>query len=658
MGPSVSDSLASARDAFQRQEWVRGFELFKQAEVVDQLDAEDLESMAEAAWWAARHNDAIEAYQRAYTAYLKTDKRTRAAYVALTLAREHGAKLATSVSAGWFNRAKRLLEGEPEVPEHGFLYARQTVLALNSGNFDDAAQLARRTIDVGIRTGDPNLQAMGSVYLGAALVQRGEVAEGLSLLDDAAVAAVSGELGLYATGVVYCNTIATCCEVADFRRASDWTDAARLWTESHPGQPLIPGDCRVHQAEVLALRGSWAEAEESARRGAEELGAFNRTYHVGEALYQIGAIRLRMGDHSAARDAFGQASEFGRDPQPGLSQLALAEGRIDASVASIRRALEEEPTDRLARGRLLPAFVEISLKSRDLDGARQAADELASIAATYGAPTLRAAADVARGRVLLAAGDTKAAARSLRAAVTEWQQIEAPYEGAQARSLLAQAIAQQGDHEGAALELAAARAVFEKLGASQDMSRIEALLHALAAEGQPTDAVRAMKTFMFTDIVKSTSLLEAIGDDAWLDVLRWHDQTLRALFVEHHGEEMDHAGDGFFVAFEEPEPALSCAVAIQRSLADHRRNHGFAPHVRVGIHAAAASKAAGSYSGKGVHEAARIGSAAEAGEILASRSTYEAIAGRIPASPPREMRLRGISQPVEVVAIDWQTEAG
>lgn len=650
----ASDPLASARNAFERQQWVSGFELFKQADAADPLGAADLESMAEAAWWAARPEDAIKTYQRAYTAYLEAGKPTRAAYVALSLAREHGVKLASSASAGWFSRAKRLLDGEPEAAEHGFLYARQTVMALNAGNFDDAVDLARQTIDVGIRTGDPNLRAMGSVYLGAALVQKGEVVEGLGLLDDAAVAAVSGELGLYATGMVYCNTIATCCEIADFRRASDWTDAARLWSESHPGQPLIPGDCRVHQAEVLALRGSWAEAEESARRGAEELHAFNRLGHAGEALYQVGAIRLRMGDLPAAREAFRQASEFGRDPQPGLSLLALAEGRIDAARAAIRRALEEEPADRLARGRLLPAFVEISLGSRNLDEARQAADELEAIAATYGAPTLRAAADYAGGAVLLGAGDAKAAARRLRAAVTQWQEIEAPYEGAQARALLAQAIAKQGDHEGAALELAAARTAFERLGASPQVSRIEADLHHLEAEGQPAAAVRAAKTFMFTDIVKSTDLLEAIGDDAWMDVTRWHDLTLRALFAEHRGTEIDHAGDGFFVAFDEPESALACAVALQRSLVDHRRNHGFAPHVRIGIHATAASRSAGSYRGKGVHEAARIGSAAQGGEILASQSTLEATAGQFPASAPRRVRLKGISRPVEVVAIDWR----
>ena len=655
MTQSAGESLAAARDAFLRHEWARGLELFSEADLVDRLDPEDLESMGEAAWWAARPDEAIEVLQRAYASYLKAGKRARAAYVALTLAREYGVKMATAVSAGWFNRAKKLLDAEPEGIEHGYLYGRQSVLALNAGSFDEAIQLAQRAVEVGVRVGDPNLQAIGAVYQGVALVEKGEVTEGLSLIDDAALAAVSGELGLYATGTVYCNTIATCCEIADFRRAGDWSDAARHWSESHPDQPLVPGDCRVHQAELLALRGSWAEAEASARRGAEELRAFNRLYHVGEALYQIGAIRLRMGDLPAAHEAFRQASELGRDPHPGLSLLLLADGKVEAAMASINRALDEETSSRLARGRLLPAFVEISLKARQVDAAGKAADELEAIAATYDAPTLRAAADFARGAVLLAAGDLKDAARSLRRAVARWQELEAPYEAAQARVLLARAIGSQGDHEGALLELRAARAAFETLGALSDAKEIESRLLEDARAETSTDGGRATKAFLFTDIVKSTSLIEAIGDEAWLDLVRWHDQTLRALFVEDGGDEVDHAGDGFFVAFDEPAAAIHCAVAIQRTLADHRRIHGFAPQVRIGVHAALASRSGGAYRGKGVHEAARIAAAAEAGEILASRASLEMLAGQFSASPPRAITLRGISQPVEVVTIDWRS---
>ncbi len=160
-------------------------------------------------------------------------------------------------------------------------------------------------------------------------------------------------------------------------------------------------------------------------------------------------------------------------------------------------------------------------------------------------------------------------------------------------------------------------------------------------------------TFMFTDIVKSTNLLEAVGDEAWEDLLRWHDQTLRSLFASHRGEEMDHAGDGFFVAFEAVPSAVEYGIAIQRALADHRRAHGFAPQVRIGLHAAKAKRTDGKYRGKGVHEAARIAALAGPGEILASQGTLAASSKRPDTFDPHPVTLKGISKPIQVAKIKW-----
>ena len=228
----------------------------------------------------------------------------------MTLSREYGSKVANAVATGWFNRAVRLLAAEPEGSEHGYLYARQSLRALIAGDDDAAIELARRALEIGERVSDPNLKAFGVLYQGMALVDKGDVPQGLALIDEAAMAAVSGELAPMFTGAIYCNTIGTCCEIADYGRAGDWADAARRWCDRHAINGW-PGDCRVHQAEILAMRGAWAEAEEAARRGAEELRRFNRLTHVGEALYQIGEIRLRVGDLPAAQDAFREASELG-----------------------------------------------------------------------------------------------------------------------------------------------------------------------------------------------------------------------------------------------------------------------------------------------------------------------------------------------------------
>ena len=163
---------------------------------------------------------------------------------------------------------------------------------------------------------------------------------------------------------------------------------------------------------------------------------------------------------------------------------------------------------------------------------------------------------------------------------------------------------------------------------------------------------RVMKTFMFTDMVGSTALVEALGDEAWAALLRWHDDTLRSLFAGHQGEEVSETGDGFFVGFDSPEAALACAVAIQRRLAEQRQAQGFAPQVRIGVHASEVTQVAQNFRGKGVHEAARIAALAGAGEILASQVT--AAGSRYQASQPRTVTLKGIAEPVEIVAISWR----
>ena len=136
--------------------------------------------------------------------------------------------------------------------------------------------------------------------------------------------------------------------------------------------------------------------------------------------------------------------------------------------------------------------------------------------------------------------------------------------------------------------------------------------------------------------------------------MRWHDQALRALFAAHQSEEVDHAGDGFFVAFPNPAAAVECAVAIQRKLAEHRRAHGFAPQVRIGIHTTEATRQGGGYKGRGVHEAARISALAEGGEVVASLETVAERKSRFPVSEPRRVNLKGIEAPIEVVSVDWR----
>jgi class 3 adenylate cyclase len=249
--------------------------------------------------------------------------------------------------------------------------------------------------------------------------------------------------------------------------------------------------------------------------------------------------------------------------------------------------------------------------------------------------------------------DPHSALGNLRQGLRLWQEIDAPYEAARTRMWAALAYRADGDEESARLELEAARSTFERLGARRDAARATELLNAVSGQAM-VKAVRATRTFMFTDIVKSTDLIGVIGDEAWEHLLRWHDETLRELFTAHNGDEIKHQGEGFFVAFDDPDCALACAVAIQSRLAAHRRQHGFAPQVRIGLHTTEATQRGHDYGGRGVHQAARIGAIADGAEILASAETLGSASGEFAASEPRSVTLKGIPEPVEVVAIEWR----
>jgi class 3 adenylate cyclase len=600
-------------------------------------------------------DECIEADERAYAAYVEAGSGRRAARVALKLVTNYANKLSRSVAEGWLNSAQRLLGDEPECPEHGYLSHTLAAVGWASGNFDSALDYAKRTFEIGSRFGDRDLQALGLNSQGGILVYKGQVAEGLALLDEAMVAAVGGELSAYATGGIYCATIRTCEQLSDYRRAAEWTEAANRWCDRQ-SITGFPGRCRVNRAQIMRLRGAWAEAEQDARRACDELEHFT-PFFAADAFYEVGEIRLRVGDLAAAEDAFRRAHELGREPQPGLSMLRLAEGKVGAAATMIKRALADRSWDRLARARLLPAQVEIAVAAGDQETARPAVEEVEEIARDYDSPALHASASCARGALHLAEGDSTSACESLRRGWRLWQEVDAPYEAARARMTLAAAHQGEGDAEAAMLELRSARSAFERLGAVPDAERAAELLGAAAGlgTGPAEPASRAVKTFMFTDIVKSTNLVEAIGDEAWEDLLHWHDETLRSLFAENGGDEIKQLGEGFFVAFSSPDAGIGCAMEIQRRLAQHRKKAGFSPQIRIGLHASEATRRGEDYGGRGVHVAARVGAKADAGEILCTRDTLRLVDGaNYRVLDSRSVNLKGIADPVEVATIDWR----
>ncbi len=642
--------LEAARSAIERNSWHEAYDLYKQAAETEDLGPEDLEKLANSAWWTGKLEENLALRQRAYTGYLKENQSGPAARTAALIARDYMGNRAEAMANGWIGRAERLLENQPDAPEQGHLLFLKCLQSSARGDFDDTLQHARKLLELGSRFGNRDLQAVGLLFEGRVHVARGEVERGLGLLDEATVAAVSGELGPEMTGFVYCLAITSTSSLRDYRRAGEWTEAAKRWCERQSISGF-PGHCRVLRAEIMQLKGLWTDAEKDIRLALNELKDFNLIL-ASEGFYELGEIRRRMGDLKGAEEAFKQADELGWEPQPGMALLRLAEGNVAAALGGIKRALADEVGGPLSRFPLLAAQVEIAIVAGDLQSARTSVDELEEIAETYGTSALKASACYARGALQVADGAASEALKTLRQALRLWKDADVPYEVARTRVVLAQGYTQVGETDSAELELQSAAQGFQRLGATLDLRTTNALM------GEKTQAAKAAarvtKTFMFTDIVKSTNLVEAMGDEAWGELLEWHDRTMRSTFLANGGEEIKHVGDGFFVAFDRPDDAMDCAVAIQRTLAEHRRAHGFSPKVRVGLHCGEATRKGADYEGGQVHLAARIGAIAEGDEILLSLTSCTESVRRHEISEPRLVHLKGIAEPVEIVSLSWR----
>ena len=655
------ETLESGRDAFNRHGWTEAIEAFTTADREGGLSPDDLELMSTAQWWSGHPDEATEGLERAFTAYSDAGRRPEAAWVAMTLAYQAFQRVNAPVGGGWLARAERLLADEPESKMHARLGVFHAFGAVMAGQLEQGIATADSAMEIARRHDDANALYMGMSFKGMAQILKGNWQDGLANIDESAAAASAGQLNLRIASDIYCTTIAACRNVGDLGRAAQWAGEGERWMRRN-GAGGYPGICRVHRAELKMLHGQWSEAEQEARQACDELQRYRLLVGVGYAQYMIGEVRLRMGDLEGAAEAFDRAYEYGHDAQPGLALLQLARGEVDDARRSIDRALATAAgaggaADRTTRGRLLPAQVDIALATSDLPAAKQAVEELESIAKDFERPFFQAGAMTARGELLLGQDNAAEASPVLGQSWRLWQSTDLPYESAKARLRYAEAIAAEGDQTAARRDFVAARSAFERLGATLDVKRVDALLGeeaaAAAAPGRPAE--RVVRTFMFTDIVGSTDLVGLIGDEAWSEILRWHDRELRSAIAEHAGHEIDHTGDGFFVAFERPADAIEAAVDIQRRLVRHRHEHGFAPWVRIGLHTAEATRKGQNFTGQGVHVAARVGAVGGKEEIVVSDAVIAAAGAiRFPLSEPRPVALKGVREPVEVQTVEWR----
>jgi tetratricopeptide (TPR) repeat protein len=463
-------SVQRAREAAARGGWEEAYDLLMQADAHGLADPGDLQLLGEVAYAAGHLDVTIEAWERAHALCVQAGEPVAAAGAAVRVAMH--LLLDTALMApvrGWLARADRLLEGHQETAAHAWLAVVRAYERILTGDLQGARQWSERAIEIGSAC-DAAACAVGRVAAARLRILNGDVAEGLALLDEVGVAAVSGGLDPLSTGLVYCELVCALQGLAQYDRAEEWTEAMERWCRTNAIGSLH-GRCRVHRAEILRLRGACDEAEQEALVACEELSPYLRR-EMGWPLSELGRIRLRKGDIEGAEEALLAAHRAGWESQPGLALVRLARGESAAAATAIRDALERPsripskelpPNTELQRAPLLDAQVEIEIACGDLSRAQAAADELERVAGRFQSRALIAGATLARGRVRLAEGDAAQAERCCSEAARLWNEIGAPYEAAIARMVLAEALRAGGSEDRAVLELQAARTILERI---------------------------------------------------------------------------------------------------------------------------------------------------------------------------------------------------
>lgn len=467
-----SPALERGLVAFTEHRWGDAFDALTEADAEVGLSAHELDRFATSALVTGREEVGLDLAARAHEAFLAMHDADGAARSAAWIGLYLMSRGEQARSNGWLARAGRIAREGGGESASGLLLIPAALGALHGGDAASALRTFAEAFELGVRHGDREAMVLGQLGQGHAKIMLGEIADGLSLLDEAMVAVTAGEVSVEASGIVYCAVIGICHLAYDVRRAQEWTIALDHWCGARPDMVMFSGQCQAHRAELYCLHGAWADALRAARAAQALTRRGDWSAAFGAWYYQAEVQRLR-GEVDQADVSYRRAGETGWPPQPGLALLRLAQGRVRDARALIHAVADG--ADQANRRQLLPAVVEIELAAGDAVAARLAADELSAATPADGMPLMRAVALRAHGSVRLDEGDAQGALALLRNAWAIWQELDAPYEAARCRVLTARAWRALGDEPSASMELEAARAVFVELGAVPDLLRVDGL---------------------------------------------------------------------------------------------------------------------------------------------------------------------------------------
>jgi LuxR family transcriptional regulator, maltose regulon positive regulatory protein len=488
------DDLAAGRTALEAGAWPDAQRAFERSLEVEETP-EALEGLGLAAWWLDRADIVFDSRERAFRGYRSRGDHVSAARVAVWMAWDSAAfRGEEGVAKGWLQRARRLLEGQPESPEHAFLAARDAVFTLlDDGDPEAAEALAREAIRVAQTLRAIDYEMVGRALLGFALITRGQVTDGLRELDEVSAAILAGELtDRVLIALAGCYLIGACDRARDHGRAVQWCDRVKEHSRKWGLKPLF-AVCRTQYASVCMWRGAWEEAERELTSACDEL-AICRPGMTTDGLARLGELRRRQGRLDEAASLFERS---GGHPIASLGRAAIALdrndplGAVELAERHLRRLPLKNRTERAAALELLIRALALgagALTKGALDRARLALEELEDIASGAKTPPLIASASLSAGLVANVAGDFETARRRLEDAVDLFGRSGAPFEAAQARVRLAGVLERLGRADAALAEVERAREELTRLDARLELAAADAIRQRLASPSKPAHA--------------------------------------------------------------------------------------------------------------------------------------------------------------------------